>query len=148
MNPRPTHSNLSKCSNRFKTTCLLVSSISPARNTSSKIAYTYHSQHISQKKTLINLFYLHPPNSTYLVKVKHKIQLAHVAEEAVEHLDEEVDRLQIRELVVVGVDADAEEEAGVAPVDDLEGAELDEVGLVLLVAGGDEAVDLVWGVRF
>lgn len=32
------HSNLSRCSNRVKTTCLLVSSISPARKTSSNIA--------------------------------------------------------------------------------------------------------------
>jgi len=50
--------------------------------------------------------------------------------------------LEIRELVIVGVDADAEEEAGVAAVDDFEGAEFDEVGLVFLVAGRDEAVDL------
>jgi len=60
--------------------------------------------------------------------------------------------LEIRELVIVGVDADAEEEAGVAAVDDFEGAEFDEVGLVFLVAGRNEAVDLegrkgVWGVR-
>jgi len=54
-----------------------------------------------------------------------------------------VDGFQVRQLVVVGVDAGAEEEAGVAPVDDAVCAELDEVGLVLLVAGGDEAVDLV-----
>ena len=51
--------------------------------------------------------------------------------------------LQIRKLVIVGVNTDAEEEACVAPVDDFQGAEFDEVGLVLLVAGGDEAVDLV-----
>ena len=53
-----------------------------------------------------------------------------------------MDRFEVRELVVVGVDADAEEEARVPPVDDLERAELDEVGLVLLVAGRDEPVDL------
>lgn len=40
MNLPPTHSNLSKCSNLVNTTCLLVSSISPARKTSSRIAYT------------------------------------------------------------------------------------------------------------
>jgi hypothetical protein len=34
------YSSLSKCANRVSTTCLFVSSISPARNTSSKIAYT------------------------------------------------------------------------------------------------------------
>ncbi len=46
-----------------------------------------------------------------------------------------MDGLEVGELVVVGVDAGAEEEAGVAPVDDLVVAELDKVGLVLLVAG-------------
>lgn len=70
-----------------------------------------------------------------LVEVEDQVQLAHVAEEGVEHLDEEVDGLQVGELVVVGVDAGAEEEPRVAPVDDLVVAELDEVGLVLLVAG-------------
>jgi hypothetical protein len=52
-------------------------------------------------------------------------------------------RLQIRQLVVVCVDAGAEEEAGIAAVHDLgHVAELDEVGLVFLVARGDQAVDL------
>jgi hypothetical protein len=52
-------------------------------------------------------------------------------------------RLQIRQLVIIRVDAGAEEEARVPPVDDLgHVAELDEVGLVFLVAGGDEAVYL------
>lgn len=36
--PQCIHSSLSRCSNRVKTTCLLVSSISPARKTSSSIA--------------------------------------------------------------------------------------------------------------
>jgi hypothetical protein len=80
-------------------------------------------------------------NGVDLVKVEDEVQLADVAEEGVEHLDEEVDGLEERELVVVCVDAGAEEEAGVAAVDDLVVAELDEVGLVLLVARGDEAVD-------
>jgi hypothetical protein len=48
-----------------------------------------------------------------------------------------VDGLEVGELVVVGVDARAEEEPRIPPVDDLVVAELDEVGLVLLVAGGD-----------
>lgn len=81
-------------------------------------------------------------DGVHLVKVEYEVQLAHVAEEGVQHLDEEVDGLEVRELVVVRVDARAEEEARVAAVDDLVGAELDEVGLVLLVAGGYEAVDL------
>ena len=53
-----------------------------------------------------------------------------------------MDGLEVGEFVVVGVDADAEEEPRVPPVDDLVVAELDEVGLVFLVPGRDEAVDL------
>jgi hypothetical protein len=78
-----------------------------------------------------------------LVKVEHEIELAHVAEESIQHLDEEVYCLEVCQLVVVGVDACAEEEPCVSPVHDLgHVAELDKVGLVFLVAGGDEAVDL------
>ena len=54
-----------------------------------------------------------------------------------------MDRLQIRQFVIVGVNTDAEEEAGVAAIDDFEGAKFDEVGLVFLIAGGDEAVNLL-----
>jgi len=79
----------------------------------------------------------------HLVEVEDQVELADVAEEGVEHLDEEVDRLEEGQLVVVGVDAGAEEEARVPAVDDLVVAELDEVGLVFLVARGDEAVDLL-----
>lgn len=50
--------------------------------------------------------------------------------------------LQIRKLIIIGVDADAEEKARVPAVDDLQVSELDEVGLVLLISGGDQAVDL------
>jgi hypothetical protein len=50
---------------------------------------------------------------------------------------------QVRQLVIVCVDACAEEEAGVSAVYNLgHVAELDEVRLVLLVARGNEAVDL------
>jgi hypothetical protein len=35
------YSSLSKCASLVNTTCLFVSSISPAKNTSSRIAYTY-----------------------------------------------------------------------------------------------------------
>lgn len=81
-------------------------------------------------------------DSIDLVEVEDQIQLANVAEEGVEDLDEEVDGLEEGELVVVCVDTGAEEEAGVPPVDDLVVAELDKVGLILLVAGCYEAVDL------
>ena len=42
------YSSFSSWSNRANTTSLLVSSISPARNTSSKIAYTLHNNMINQ----------------------------------------------------------------------------------------------------
>lgn len=54
-----------------------------------------------------------------------------------------MDGLEKGELVVVCVYAGAEEEAGVPPVDDLVVTELDKVGLIFLVAGRYEAVDLV-----
>jgi hypothetical protein len=56
-------------------------------------------------------------NSVHLVKIKHQVQLTHVAEECVQHLDEEMYGFKVGELVVVCVDAGAEEEARVATVD-------------------------------
>ena len=54
-------------------------------------------------------------------------------------------RLQIRQLVVVGVYACAEKQASVPPVDDLTAApKLDEVGLVFLISRRDEPVDLAF----
>ena len=56
-----------------------------------------------------------------------------------------MDGFQIGQLVVVGIDTGTEEGSGVATVDDLAtAAELDEVGLVFLIAGGDEAVDFAF----
>jgi len=78
-----------------------------------------------------------------LVEVEDEVELADIPEEGVEHLDKEVDGLQVGQLVIVGVDARAEEQPRVPPVDDLVVAELDEVALVLLVARRHEPVDLV-----
>lgn len=64
----------------------------------------------------------------HLVEVEDQVQLAHIAEELIQNLDEEVDGLQIGELIVVRIYACAEEQAGVTAVDDLRSAaELDEV---------------------
>lgn len=64
----------------------------------------------------------------HLVKVEDQVQLAHIAEELIQDLDEEVNGLQIGELIVVRIYACAEEQAGVTAVDDLRSAaELDEV---------------------
>ena len=85
-----------------------------------------------------------PPKTqtTHLVEVEYQVKLAHVPEETVQDLYKEMNRFQIRQLVIVGVDADTEEEPGITPVNNLEGPELNEVGLVLLVPGRDESVDL------
>jgi len=53
-------------------------------------------------------------------------------------------RFQVCQLVVVGVDTRAEKQSGVSSVDDLVVAELDEIGLVFLVARRDEAVDFAF----
>ncbi|RUS17629.1 hypothetical protein BC937DRAFT_89701 [Endogone sp. FLAS-F59071] len=62
--------------------------------------------------------------TTHLVEIENQVKLAHVAEESVQDLHEEVDGLEVGELVVIGVDADAEEEASVTAVDNLVVAEL------------------------
>lgn len=56
--------------------------------------------------------------------------------------------LQIRKLVIVRIHTYAEEEPRVAAVDDARGAELDEVRLVLLVSGRDQAVDFAFEFHF
>ena len=73
--------------------------------------------------------------STYLVKVEHQVQFAHIPKKAIQHFDKEMYRFQIRKLVIIRVYAGAEEEPRVATVDDPVVVELDEVGLVFLVAG-------------
>lgn len=55
-----------------------------------------------------------------------------------------MDGLEISKLIVVGVDAHAEEEAGVSAVHDLVVSEFDKVGLVFLVSGGDEAMNFAF----
>ena len=52
--------------------------------------------------------------------------------------------LKVSQLVVVRIDAGAEEQARIAPIHDLHAAELDEVGLVLLVARRDQPVDFAF----
>jgi len=85
---------------------------------------------------------------TYLVEVEHQVKLADIPEESIQHLDEEMYRFQICQLIVVRVDAGAEEQASVPPVYDLgHVSKLDEVRLVLLVARCYEAMHLVDMVR-
>jgi len=60
----------------------------------------------------------------YLVKVEDKIEFANVAKEGIKNFDKEVDRLQIRKFVIVGIDTQAKEKSGVSTIDDLEVTEL------------------------
>lgn len=79
---------------------------------------------------------------THLIKIEHQVQLTNIPEKAIKDLDEKVYSLQVCQLVIIRVDASAEEEAGVATVDNTVIAELDEVGLVFLVAGCYETMYL------
>jgi hypothetical protein len=81
----------------------------------------------------------------YLIEIEDQIQFTHIPKELIQHLDEEMYRLQICQLIVVLIYTRTEEQTRIATVDDLEVVtELDEVGLVFLVARGDEAVDLAF----
>lgn len=81
-------------------------------------------------------------NGIDLVKVKHEIQLADIAKEGVEDFDEQVYCFEMRQFVVLLVDADAEKKTGIATVDELVVAELDKVALVLLIARRNQSVHL------
>lgn len=77
-----------------------------------------------------------------LVKVKHQIQFTYIPEETIQHLDEEMNSFQVRQLVVVCVHAHAEEQPRVAPVYYFRGAEFNKVGLMLLVSWRNQPMDL------
>ena len=61
---------------------------------------------------------------TYFVEIEDQIQLADIVEVFVEDFDEIVNGLQVHQVVVVDVYADAKVQACVATVDNLEVAEL------------------------
>lgn len=65
-----------------------------------------------------------------LVEVEHQVYFTDIVEVFIYHFYEVVYGLTIGQIVVVDVQADAEVEASVAPVDDLEGPELHKVGVV------------------
>lgn len=91
---------------------------------------------------------LHAP-ITHLVKPKDNIELANIAKERIEDLDEEVNRLEICQFVVVVVDADAEEKPRVPPVHyPVCATELDKIGLMFLISRRNEAVNLSSKVRY
>lgn len=81
--------------------------------------------------------------STHLVEVEHQIKFTHIAEELIQHFDEEVNSFEVRQLVVIGVHTDAEEQSRVSTVDNLgASAELHEIRLVFLISRCDKTMDL------
>ena len=81
----------------------------------------------------------------YFIEIKHQIQLTNIPKELIQYLHKEMYRLQIRQLIIMLIHARTEEQTRVPPIHDLEILpELDEVGLVFLVARGHEAVDLAF----
>ena len=64
------------------------------------------------------------PMRTHLIEIKHQIQLTHIPKEAIQHLDKEVYSLQIRQLIIIRIHADAEEQPRIPSIDDLVVAEL------------------------
>lgn len=85
-----------------------------------------------------------------LVEIEDEVKLADVGKVAVEDLDEEVDRVERQQLVVVGVDGREEVERRVALVDELERAPVDKVAELRgasVVAGRSLRNDGVDGAR-
>jgi hypothetical protein len=62
---------------------------------------------------------------SHLVKIKHQIQLTHVLEKGIQDFHKEMNGFQIREFVVVGVDAKTKEKTGVPTVNYLVISKLD-----------------------
>lgn len=77
---------------------------------------------------------------THFVKVKHQIQRTNVPEKTIEHLDKEVNSFQIRQLIIIRVDADTKEQPRITPINNLERAEFDKVGLMLLISRRNQAM--------
>lgn len=86
-----------------------------------------------------------PLPCTYLVKVKHQVQLTHIPKKLVQHLDEEMDSLEIGKLVIIGINTDAEEQPRISPIDNLRApSEFYEIRLVFLISRRDESMYLGW----
>lgn len=59
-----------------------------------------------------------------LVKVEDEVQLANIAKKLIENLDEKVNGLEVGKLVVIGVDANTEEQTRVPAIDNLCGGQV------------------------
>ena len=71
----------------------------------------------------------------HLMEVEDQIELADIAEVVVQNLHKQVNRLQICELIVCHIYAEAEVQPGISPVDDLVGLELQTKPIGKLQAG-------------
>lgn len=79
---------------------------------------------------------------THLVEIKHQIQLTHIPKEAIQHLDKKVYSLEVRELIIIRIDAHAEEQPRISPIHHAVLPELHEIRLVLLVPRRNQSVHL------
>lgn len=80
---------------------------------------------------------------TYLIEIKHQIQLTNIPKELVKNLHKEMYSLEIRQLVVVRIDTDTKEQPCISPIYHLGTAfELNEIGLVFLISGCNQTMDL------
>jgi hypothetical protein len=135
---------------QFNPSLQLIQMLQPRQNNLfTRLLHLASQEHLVENSVHLNISVSHVPRpplpsnqkriktKTHLVEIKYQIQLTHIPKKAIQHLDEEVYGLQVRELVIVRVDAGAEEESCVPAVHDLVVAELDEVRLVLLVSRGD-----------
>lgn len=77
---------------------------------------------------------------TDLVKIKHQVQLTHIPEKTIQHFDKEVNSFQIRQLIIIRVDANTKEEPRIPPINYFERAEFDKIGLMLLIPRRNQAV--------
>ena len=80
---------------------------------------------------------------TYLIEIKHQIQLTNIPKELVKNLHKEMYSLEIRQLVVICIDTDTKEQPCISPIYHLGTAfELNEIGLVFLIPGSNQTMDL------
>jgi len=69
-------------------------------------------------------------HSIYLVEVEDKIKFANIVKIFVENFNKVVDGLQVVQVVIVDIHADAEVKTGIATIDNLEVSKFDKVGVL------------------
>jgi hypothetical protein len=76
------------------------------------------------------------------MEVEDKVELAHVAKELIQYLYEQMDDLQQSQLVIRHIDAQAEEQASIPPVNHLIVPKLDNVG-ELWITRNNQSMNLI-----